>query len=211
MWTRWCSACLAACLLLSTEETEAFFQCVESLRLFGEGGKIVCLETRHCLRILSWDAAKKPIRHTDWLSVSASNLHSFALANITRLLYVSKYLKLLWPLGFIIQRRPWETKHLFWPCIVFFISFSFLSLIQIICFGLISFFTGLTAPSIEVLYLSMNRACQYKAPFHFHPSMCFQSDLGGIFSGVKAQQGLHASISYLAFLTQLTRVLIIAI
>lgn len=112
---------------------------------------------------------------------------------------------------FIIQFRPWETKHIFWLCIVFFIWFSFLPLIQFICFGLISFFTCLTTPSIEVLYLSMNRVCQYKALFYFHPSMCIQSDLGEIFTGVQTQQGHHASISYLSFLTQLTRVLIIAI
>lgn len=34
----------------------------EGLGLFGQGGKIVCLETRHCLRILSWDAAKKSMQ-----------------------------------------------------------------------------------------------------------------------------------------------------
>lgn len=54
--------------------------------MFGEGGKTVCLEMRHCLRILSWDATKNPCRHTDPLSVSERGLHSFALANITRLL-----------------------------------------------------------------------------------------------------------------------------
>lgn len=37
----------------------SFLLVCEGLRLFGEGGEIVCLETKHCLRIASWDAGKK--------------------------------------------------------------------------------------------------------------------------------------------------------
>lgn len=67
----------------------SFLLVCEGLRLFGEGGEIVCLETKHCLGIASWDAGKKkknPCRHTDQLCISGIDLHSINLANITRLL-----------------------------------------------------------------------------------------------------------------------------
>lgn len=43
----------------------SFLLVCEGLRLFGEGGEIVCLETKHCLGIASWDAGKKKKIHAD--------------------------------------------------------------------------------------------------------------------------------------------------
>ena len=53
-----------SCSLSAAEHggDRSFLPACEDLRVFGEGGKIVCLETRHCLRILSWDAAKKSMQ-----------------------------------------------------------------------------------------------------------------------------------------------------
>lgn len=209
MWTGPCSACGAADL--STVETESFFW---RARIWD------CLEKEERLFVwkwgialgysLGWDATKKSMQtqrsalcFREWFTFLCSGKHNKASGTSLSAWNCCD----LWNLQFSAGLG----EHLFWPCIVFFILFSSLRLINFICFGLISFFTGLTTSSIEVLSLSMSRVCQYKAFFCWHASMCFQSDLGGIFSGVKAQQGLHASISYLAFLTQLTRMLIIAI
>lgn len=56
----------------------------EDLRLFGKGGKIVCLESKHCPRTLGWDAALLKIQpETQTEAVMGTDLHSFTPAKVT--------------------------------------------------------------------------------------------------------------------------------